>query len=76
MREHEKLRAKFLWRYFNLDGDAIFIKYISLVEPMIEPLLVMSALFAGLSTQNIKPPTETPEHQADCKSRYKENMNM
>ena len=43
---------------------------------MIEPLLVMPALFAGPSTQSTQPPAETSEYQAGRESRYKENMDM
>ena len=66
----------YLWKYFDPDGDAVFVEPIPPVEPVIEPPPVVPASFAGPSTRSTQPPAETPEHQAGRESRYKENMDM
>ena len=42
----------YLWKYFDLDNDAIFVDLVALVEPVIEPLPEILPTVPGLTTWN------------------------
>ncbi len=65
----------YLWKYFDPDGDTVFVDPIPPVEPVIEAPPEATATTSGPTTRSSQPP-ETPEHRAGRELRYKEDMDM
>ncbi len=65
----------YLWKYFDLDGDTVFVDPIPPVEPVIEAPPEATSPTSGPTTRSSQP-QETSEHQASRELRHKEDMDM
>lgn len=66
----------YLWKYFDLDNDAVFVDPVAPVESVMEPPPPAPPPAPGPATRNNQPLGETPEQQTSCELRYKESMDM
>ena len=66
-----------LWRYFDPDGEAIFVEPVPPIEPVDEPPPTITASgSAAHGTRASRAPTETPEQRTARQSLFKEQMEM
>ena len=65
----------YLWNYFDLDNDVIFVDLVAPVKPIMEPLPGMPPLALGLTTLNATH-GETSKQRASRESRYKEDIDI
>lgn len=65
----------YLWKHLDQNNDVIFVDSVAPVEPVIKPLPEIRPPIPSPTTRNILQ-KETPEQQASCESRYKEDIDI
>lgn len=77
---YENIRGSvlnYLWQYFDLDREAIFVEPVPPIKPVDEPPPTITASgSAAYGTRALQVPTETLEQQTAWQSLFKEQMEM